>query len=328
MSAPSPVALAYFGKLASRGDFVRSAGHDALTRLLDLWVSRALERVAGDPRWKQRYDRVGACRFAFLGVRSPVALAGHLVPSADASGRRFPFVVAGSFDVAAPLEFVARAPLALGGLWPRLEAATREACGAADAAAPLARAAQAGLEVDTGAASHAADFDGFLAEQTVGGLEGALRAAHPGLRLRETVMAVGLLLQPVPGSGASTLARGIALPLPDDPLAAPLVGAFWTSLVAPFLAGGDFELALFVLRPRPGAGSCLRIGFAGGDPQALQAVFDHDADAAFVDASEAGWVDAHLEDDHAMRKLATYLAQPRLSLRQAMSTFKECFLGE
>ncbi len=65
--------------------------------LLDQWLSQGLELVSVDPRWKQRYDQVGPCRFAFLGVRSKVALAGHMIPSVDSSGRRFPFVTAGSF---------------------------------------------------------------------------------------------------------------------------------------------------------------------------------------------------------------------------------------
>ncbi len=48
--------LVYFGKLPSRGDFVRSAHHSALIEHLDRWQSQTMERLATDPRWKLRYD--------------------------------------------------------------------------------------------------------------------------------------------------------------------------------------------------------------------------------------------------------------------------------
>ena len=52
-------------------------------------------------------------------------------------------------------------------------------------------------------------------------------------------------------------------------------------------------------------------------------------DVAEADSPELpDWVDTQLEDGFAMRKLSSYLRQPQLSLAQAVSTFKECFLGE
>jgi type VI secretion system protein ImpM len=329
MSQLSSVSLAYFGKVSSRGDFVRSTQQGALTQMLDQWLSQGLELVSVDPRWKQRYDQVGPCRFAFLGVRSKVALAGHMIPSVDSSGRRFPFVAAGSFEIDAPLPFMSHAPMALSRLWSRLETIGREACAAEDATASLGKAVQTKLEIDTSFNAYATSFDDFLEMQTVGSLEELLRAAHPGLELRRTLLAVGLLLQPVPASGVSRLDKGLALPLPDDPLYAPFVGAFWMSLVAPFLARGDFELALFVLRRQPGGSSELCIGFAGGSPATLQAIFDADKrDEAFVEVVAADWADEHADDDYAIKKLSSYLMQPQLSMSQALRTFKECFLGE
>ncbi len=329
MISPSPVALAYFGKIASRGDFVRSTQQDSLTRMLDQWLSRGLERVSADPRWKQRYDRLAPCRFAFLGPRSPVGLAGHLVPSADSSGRRFPFVMAGSFGILSPVPFLSHAPMALGRLWSRLESVGRDVCAVEDADAPLAIAAQARLDIDTDPGSYATGLGEFLEMQTVGSLGQILRDAHPGLELRNTMLAIGLLLQPVPASGMSRLEKGLVLPLPADPLYAPVVGALWMDLVTPFLTRGDFELALFVARRRPDAGADLLLGFDGGSPATLQAIFDPDRVAeAFVDVVDADWAEDHLQDDYAIKKLSSYLMQPQLSMAQAVRTFKECFLGE
>ena len=259
------VSLAYFGKIASRGDFVRSTQHLALTQSLDQWLSQGLELLSVDPRWKQRYDQIGASRFAFIGVRSRMALAGHLIPSVDASGRRFPFVTAGAFEVAAPLPFMSLAPMALSRLWSRLEAMGREVCAAPDATASLGKIGQSRVEIDASSGGYTTSFADFIDMQTIGSLEELLRAAWPGLDLRRTLLALGLLLQPVPASGVSRLDKGLALPLPEDPLYAPFVGALWMTLVSPFLARGDFELALFVLRRDAGAGGTHGSGNGGPD---------------------------------------------------------------
>ncbi len=329
MSQRSAVSLTYFGKIASRGDFVRGTQQVALTQMLDQWLSQGLDLVSADPRWKQRYDGLSSCRFAFLGARSKVALAGHLIPSVDAAGRRFPFVTAGSFEVQAPLPFMALAPMAMSRVWTRLETLGNEVCAAPDATRLLAMLAQTRIDIDTGSDAYASSFADFLEMQTVGSFEALLRASHPRLELRRTLLALGLLLQPVPASGVSRIDKGLALPLPEDPLYAPLAAAFWMSLVAPFLARGDFELALFVVRRQSGAGAELCIGLAGGAPTTLQAIFDTDRRAdAFVEVVDADWVDEHIDDDYAIKKLSSYLMQPQLSASQAMQTFKECFLGE
>jgi type VI secretion system protein ImpM len=73
----SPTELLYFGKVPSRGDFVRSAQHPALITSLDKWQSQAMDRLAMDPRWKLIYDAAVPLQFAILGTQSPVGLAGH-----------------------------------------------------------------------------------------------------------------------------------------------------------------------------------------------------------------------------------------------------------
>jgi type VI secretion system protein ImpM len=324
-----PVSLAYFGKLASRGDFVRSAQHGSLTNMLDQWLSQGLDLLSVDPRWKHRYDQAEACCFAFLGVRNRVGLAGYLIPSVDAHGRRFPFVTAGSYEIDTPLSFMAHSPLALSQLWGRLASLGRDAHASPDATEPLATASHTKLAIDTSTATYASTFADFLEMQTIGSLEQLLRRSHHHLQLRRTLLAIGLLLQPIPTSGLSHLEKGLALPLPDDPLDAPLVSTLWMTLVSPFLAMTDFELALFVLPRKSGKGSLLCIGFAGGSPATLQAVFDGDArHDAFVDVVAADWADEQLGDDYAIKKLTSYLTQSQLSVSQAVRTFKECFLGE
>ncbi|MBA3596206.1 MAG: type VI secretion system-associated protein TagF [Methylibium sp.] len=327
MTHPVSVPLAYFGKLPSRGDFVRSAHQGGLIQTLDRWLSQGVELMSSQPRWKEVYDRGPKTHFAFLSVHSPRAIAGHLAASADASGRRFPFVVAGAFEVAAPLDFIARAPMALTRLWARFEQATHSVCAADDAAPLLGELALTAFELDTSPAAYEASVQDFAELQSVGSLEAMLRQAGHAIDVRQVLLALGLLLQPVLAGGGKTLKKGLCLPLPTDPLYRPLVASFWLQLVTPFLARGDFEVALF-LPQRSGVSPTLAIGLSGDSAAHLRAVLDPDAgDEAFLDPTPADWVEEHAHQDYAVKKLSSYLQQPQLSLRQATMTFREAFLG-
>ncbi len=329
MSRPVTVPLAYFGKLPSRGDFVRSASQPSLIQALDRWLSQGIELMSLDPRWKEIYDRGQRAHFAFLSASSQRAIAGHLTASADSSGRRFPFVVAGTFDVNGSLEFLARAPMALTRLWSRFEQAAQSACAAEDAATSLAELAKIDIEIDLTPAAYEASLRDFAELQTVGSLEAMLRSSGHAIDLRQALLALGLLLQPVLSNAGPSLKKGLRLPLPADPLYRPLVASYWLELIVPFLRRLDLEMALFLPRRAGTPAQTLAIGFSGGSAAHLHAIFDADAaDAAFVDTMPADWVEEHVDDDYAVKKFSSYLQQPDLSLRQAMSTFREAFLGE
>lgn len=329
MSQTTAVSLVYFGKIPSRGDFVRSGRQGALIQTLDRWLTQGIELMATDARWKEVYDRTAPMHFAFLGVKSRVALAGHLVASVDASGRRFPFIVAGSFEVSPPDGFVARSPMVLARPWQRFQLAAQQAHAAEDVNRVLGELANTQVELDTAPFAYDASFRDFLELQTVGSLEAMLRQAGHQIELRRTLLALGLLLQPVPTSGSSRLDKGLRLPLPVDPLYQPYVATLWLELVSRFLRHGDFELALFVSQGMESNAPTLSLGFSGGSPAVLQAALDPQmGQQVFVDLREADWAEEHVQQDYAVKKLSSYLQQPQLSLKQAQATFREAFLGE
>lgn len=327
MSRPADT-LCWFGKVRSRGDFVRSARQAALTQLLDRWLSQGLAQLSVDPRWKQLYDRAEAARFAVLGTRSRVALAGHVASSADASGRRFPFVALAAFQTGdAPQHFLAHAPQALDAPWRQLEGFVQRACSADDVAPVLAEAPRLALDIeasDEGWARHGPDF---VAGNSLGGLQALLQRSHPGFDLRRALLGLGLLLQPVRASGVSRLDKGLRLPLPAQHASG--VATLWTQLLTPFLAHGDFELVLLLPGAQHGGAASLVAGFAGASPTMLQALFDPlRGGDAFIELQAPAWVDAHVAQNAALRKLDAHLRQDGLSLRQAVESFRACFLGE
>ncbi len=326
MSAAQQQSLktAYFGKIPSRGDFVKNANHPQLVATLDSWLAATMERLAQDPGWKTLYDQARPLDFAFLGSRSKLAVAGHFIPSRDASNRRFPFLAAAPMDAGRPLEFIARSPMALSRIWSQLSGATAELERLPDASGALHVLGELVLQA---APASNDGFGSFVDLQTIERVEQMLRHNGHTLRLHDTIIAIGLLLQPVMSSASSHLEKGLILPLPEDPLYRNLMAQFWMTLLTPFLARADFELSLFI--GLIGGKERLAVGFKGASsgtlcsllssPQALQ--------EGNVVLEETPWVASHLRDSHGLAKLSSYLDQPRLSLRQAIDTFREVFVG-
>lgn len=325
MTRATALSVAYFGKLPSRGDFVKASDNKGLVDILDAWLSQAMDLLNTDPRWKIAYDAVAPLHFAFIGPRRHRAIAGHIVASSDQSSRRYPFLMMSIMEVETPATFVRNSPLALAGLWRRFEVMTAGVLAAADPTAALQDTAAATVELDL-LGPEVAAFAGFLDLQTVGTLDAMLAQSGFVGTARQILLALGMLLQPVMASSSSRLEKNLVLPLPTDPMVRNLVAAFWMHLITPFLARADFELALFITRLR--GQSALVLGFSGASAQTLHAIIDpHAAQENNIVFDDLSWVEEQVDTDYAVKKVSTYLAQPGLSLKAAHDSLCAAFIG-
>lgn len=324
--AATHTAVGYFGKIPSRGDFVKSSDNAALIQMLDDWLAHAMDLMSTNARWKLSYDTVSPLRFALLGPRRRHAIAGHIVASSDQSSRRFPFLMMSTMEVSEPATFVPDAPLVLGRLWNRLETLSAGVTGATDSAAPLHAAAANVIDLELVSTAYDAAFADFLDLHTVGALEMLLAQSGFTGSMRQVFLALGLLLQPVMASSSSRLEKDLVLPLPHDPMYRNLVAAFWMHVVTPFLARADFELALFIthIARRP----VLVLGFSGASPQTLRAIMDTQAgQERHIAFDQIDWVEDQVNDDYAIKKLSAYLSQPTLTLSSALDSLRAAFIG-
>lgn len=323
------VTLAYFGKTPARGDFIRSHAQTQVIAAMDQWLSQALEFMAQDAHWKSCYDQAPPLHFAFLSPSNPRVLAGHLAPSSDQSGRRFPLVTLGTLEVDAPRGFTCRAPMALNKLWLKLEQGVQGIRSAADPGATLLDYARQHLEVEVDPVAYDASYRDFLELQTVGSLQTMLAQAGHAMDLRLSLLALGMLLESIPSSGHQPIDKGLSLPLPADRLFHPFVATLWLELVSGFLSRSDVEMALFMPQATPEHAPMMHIGFSGGNAKHLSAMLDtRTRQEAFIDVRQADWAQAHADETFGAKKLSSYLQQPQLSMLQAVKTFREAFLGE
>ncbi|MGQ5523132.1 type VI secretion system-associated protein TagF [Chitinimonas sp. PSY-7] len=318
--------LYYFGKFPARGDFVRSGTGSGLMNVFDQWISLALDMLAPDPRWKLSYDNAPPVRFMFVGTRARTAVAGVLTPSMDNAERRFPFVLATQFEVERPRDFTGLAPLRLSRCWQSAELLGLRARQAASDEAFLGAIGPHpdGLQLDGSQDERL--FAEWLQVQAIEQIDREVRASWPEFSLRRTVLALGVLLQPLIAKGAEDLNKGLMFPLPGRADTNAYMACFWLGLVVGFLQRHEFELS--ALLSRSGNQSVLLVGFAGAASEALAAVLSPDSATDYlIDIADAEWVEDYLDSDAGCRKLASYADHPQLSLAQLRITFNEVFLG-
>lgn len=318
MRTAPPQRIGYFGKLPSRADFVKLAGDPAVIDMLDRWLAQTMRLLSADARWRINYDAMPPVSFALVGPRRRHAIAGHLLPSHDLSGRRFPFLAARTHVVPDPARFVNDCPLAFASLWTFLEAHCPRVLRDADPAAGLQAIAEASIPLGDAAPS----LSQLLAQGTVGSLGAMLDESQ----VPRMVLALGLLLQPVMRKQPAELHKSLVFPLPDDVNRRYPVAAFWLQLLLPFLRGADFDLAIFVTRQqdRP----AMVVGFGGALAETLCALADPVAAAEQqVSLVDNAWVDEQLPTDVDLRSLASYLAQADLPLGLARDMFIKTFIG-
>lgn len=315
----------YFGKLPSRGDFVKSSQGAAVIQQLDTWVGRSLELLLAEPEGKQHYDDAAPVNFLFGSTRGRHFIAGRLVASHDLSRRRYPLILGAMAESDAPLQLLAHAPLVFAETWGRFAAAQQRALASDAGSEPLQEIEALHSELIPSLTAQQSIKD-FAEQHTIDNVESMFRTAGHRLDLRRSLLALGVLLRPVLSQLKPSISKSLVLPLPvEKPLAA-LVAATWLDLAMPFFARAELEVALLYNEAptRP----VLSVGFCGAQPLALASAWQPEVKSpSGIDLRDAEWVDELLGQDVSLDKLAALLQHPATSLARAIRTFRETFTG-
>lgn len=327
MSGQPEAPATCFGKVPTRGDFVRGPNQHQLINMLDRWMSSCMELMSEDPRWKTAYDQAPAVDFAFVGARSRVSVVGHLKPSQDASGRRFPFMTVATIERDDTL-MMRCAPAGLGRPFGILRQTAQAAIDGTEISQILADLGELNSAADFELALQSDPLGHFVRRTSIESLAEMLGQQRSAESVRRTILAVGLLLRPLLGN-AVPIEKEIALPLPSDDRYRNLAAALWLYLVSAFLRKSAFELQILIGQ-KDGMARMI-IGFNGASPRTLLALLSPEAAAdnvIFLDDPE--WIEDHddLIHDYGVAKLSSYLSQPSITLEAAINTFREVFLGE
>lgn len=328
MSSGNAMPATCFGKIPSRGDFVKGTGQHQLITLLDRWVSRAMEELSEDSRWKIAYDSAGAVDFLFAGARSRISVVGHLRPSSDSSGRRFPLITAAMVERDDSLLFRC-GPSALQQSFAALARIAERGVAGAEASQLLSELDAVNCTADFASAIGADPLGHFVRRTTLAGLADMLALGNGSEALRRIILALGLLLRPVLGQGSIQIDKDLVLPLPGEERQRHHVAGLWLYLASAFLRRTSVELQLLI--ERRADHPYLVLGFNGDSPSTLLSTLAPEImSERRILLLDPEWIEqqAEITRDYGIAKLSSYLAQPAVTLEQAVTTFREVFLGE
>lgn len=316
----------YFGKISSRGDFVKSVSGTKVIALIDNWVAQGMEMLIADPGWKGCYDSAGTIDFLFIATHKKHTICGALIPSGDASSRRFPFIAATLFEIDHSLTFLPLSPLVLERHVNHQRALIQHAVKTHDAADALATLSEVPLDTSVDSGKLTGSYDHFLLNTTIKGLTNTLALDSERATIRQIVLAIGYLLQPILTNYATPPQKGLTLPLPADPARVPFVKALWLDLISGFLSRADFELSVFSCFDR--GNPKLIITFNGATSSVFRALFEEQAAREqLIDISQATWAEEYALQNPGTLRLSSYLEHSELSLRQVVETFRQSFTG-
>jgi len=316
-----------FGKIPSRGDFVKGSGQHQLISVLDRWVSLTMESLSEDPRWKIAYDNACAVDFIFVGARSRLSVAGHLRTSTDASGRRFPFICAATVERDDSLMFRC-APVGLTNSFSTLARVSESGVNGGEIGQLLAELELVNCAGDFETAILADPLGNFVRRTSLDSLADML-GGQSVEQVRRTILAIGLLMRPILGQGAVAVDKEIVFPLPADERYRNLVAGLWLYLVSAFLRKTSVELLVIIERRAESPN--LILGFNGASASTLLTALSPATNVdKVISLADPEWIDeqASMTNDYGVAKLSSYLAQPAITLELAINTFREVFLGE